>query len=85
MEEEMTFPGFSRLNLIADGDHHYICTSPECFVQTTNGMFFSNISFISKLLGSMSHIKNSVHGPCLSDKDESQDTAVCFHMYSWPI
>jgi hypothetical protein len=40
MEEEMTFPGFSRLNLIADGDHHYICTSPECFVQTTNGMFF---------------------------------------------
>ena len=33
----------------------------------------------------MSHIKNSVHDPCLSDKDESQDTALCFHMYSWPI
>ena len=85
MEEDMEFPGFSRLKFIADGDIQCVMTSPECFVETTNGFFLSNILFISKLLQINYNLQKSVHGPCLSDKDESQDTAVCFHMYSWPI
>jgi hypothetical protein len=41
MEEDMEFPGFSRLKFIADGDIQCVMTSPECFVETTNGFFLS--------------------------------------------
>jgi len=83
-EDDMEFPGFSRLKLIAEGDHKYICTSLECFVETINGMYLSNISFIRKLIeGSINH-KQSQHGPCLSDKDGTVDTAFCFRLHSWP-
>jgi hypothetical protein len=84
MEEGMEFPGFSRLKLIADGDLQCIFTPPECFVETTNGLFLSTILFISKLLEISSTLKNSVHGPCLSNKNEFVDMAVYFHLYSWP-
>ena len=84
MEEEIEFPGFSRLKLIADGNRRCIFTSPECLVETTNGLFLANTSFISKLLELDPNVKNTVHGPCLSDKDECLDCAVCFHLYSWP-
>jgi hypothetical protein len=84
MEEDMEFPGFSRLKFIADGDIQCVMTSPECFVETTNGFFLSNILFISKLLQINYNLQKSVHGPCLSDKDEILDVAMCFHLYSWP-
>jgi hypothetical protein len=60
----MEFPGFTTLKLIAEGD---TLTSPEYFVETTNGMYFSNISFIRKLIESTVNYKHSAHGPCLSD------------------
>jgi hypothetical protein len=47
IEEEMEFPGFTTLKLIAEGD---IFTSPEYFVETTNGMYFSNMSFIGRFI-----------------------------------
>jgi hypothetical protein len=65
MEDEMEFPGFTTLKLIAEGDTF---TSPEYFVETTNGMYFSNISFIRKLIEIGANFKHSAHGPCLSDK-----------------
>jgi len=83
-EDDIEFPGFSRLKLIAEGDHKYICTSLECCVETINGMYLSNISFIRKLIeGSINH-KQSQHGPCLSDKDGAVDVAFCFRLHSWP-
>ena len=84
MEDDMKFPGFSRLKLIDTGDSRYIFNSPECFVETSNGMFFSNLSFIRKIIEVNINLKQSAHGPCLSDKDESLDIAICFHLHSWP-
>ena len=81
IDDEIEFPGFTTLKLIAEGD---ACTSPEYFVETTNGMYFSNILFIRKLIESTVNHKQSAHGPCLSDKDEAVDIAVCFHFHSWP-
>jgi hypothetical protein len=81
MEDEMEFPGFTTLKLIAEGDAF---TSPEHFVETTNGMYFSNISFIRKLIEFGANFKHSAHGPCLSDKYETVDIAFCFRLHSWP-
>ena len=81
IEDEMEFPGFTTLKLIAEGDTF---TSPEYFVETTNGMYFSNISFTRKLIENNANQKQSVHGPCISDKDEAMDVALCFHFHSWP-
>ena len=81
IEDEMEFPGFTTFKLIADGD---ACTPPAYFVETTNGMYFSNISFIRKLIESIANLKQSAHGPCLSDKDGNVDTAYCFHFHCWP-
>jgi hypothetical protein len=67
--------------LIAEGD---LLTSPEYFVETTNGMYFSNISFIRKLIAGSANYNPSAHGPCLSDKYEAMDLAFCFHLHSWP-
>ena len=50
VEDDMKFSGFSTLKLIAEGDKEYIYTTPECFVETINGLFLSNISFVSQLL-----------------------------------
>jgi len=84
VEDDMQFPGFSRLKLIAEGDHQYMYASLECFVATINGMFLSNISFVCKFLELVIDLKQSAHGQCLSNKNESQDTAFCFHLHSWP-
>ena len=81
IEDEMEFPGFTTLKLIAEG---YAFTSPEYFVETTNGMYFSNISFIRKLIESTVNYKHSAHGPCLSDINATMDIALCFHLHSWP-
>ena len=81
IDDEIEFPGFTTLKLIAEGDAF---TSLEYFVETTNGMYFSNILFIRKLIESTVNHKQSAHGPCLSDKDEAVDIAYCFHFHSWP-
>jgi len=75
IEDEMEFPRFTTLKLIAEGDAF---TSPEYFVETTNGMYFSNISFIRKLIEGSANYKQSAHGPCLSDKNEEMDLALAF-------
>ena len=84
MEYDMEFPGFSRLKLIAESDQVFPYTSPECFVETINGLFLSNISFIRKLLEFANNSNVFVHGPCLSDIDEVEDLAFCFHLHTWP-
>jgi hypothetical protein len=84
MEYDMAFPGFSRLNLIAEGDHQFTFTPTECFVETINGLFLSNICFIRKLIEEFVHVRRSVHGPCLSEKDETTYITFCFHLHSWP-
>ena len=84
MEDDMEFPGFSGLKLIAKGIHEFFLTSPECFVETINGLFLSNISFMRKLIEACINTQKSAHGPCLSDKDEAVDVAFCFHLHTWP-
>jgi hypothetical protein len=84
MEYDMAFPGFSRLKLIAESYYQCIFTSTECFVETINGLFLSNICFIRTLMEGLDHLRTSVHGPCISDKDERIDIANCFHLHSWP-
>jgi hypothetical protein len=79
--DEMEFPGFTTLKLIVEGD---VFNSLEYFVETSNGMYFSSISFIRKCIEENVNYKQSAHGPCLSGKDESVDIAFCFHLHSWP-
>jgi hypothetical protein len=81
-EDDMNFHGFSRLKLIAECDHEYIFTSPVFFVETTNGMYLSSISFIRILIDNCVNFKQYAHGPCLSDPDEDMDIALCFRLYS---
>ena len=81
MEDEMEFPGFTTLKLIAERD---IFTTPEYFVETTNGMYFSNILFIHKLIEIGATQRPSAHGPCLTNKQGNVDIAVCFHFHFWP-
>ena len=81
IEDEMEFPGFTTLKLIAEDDTFI---SPKYFLETTNGMYFSNISFIRKLIEGSANHKQYAHGPCLSNKHESIDIACCFHLHSWP-
>ena len=81
IEDTMEFPGFTTLKLIAGCDAFI---SPEYLVETTNGMYFSNISFIRKLIELSGNVNQLAHGPCLSDKDEAMDSAYCFHFHSWP-
>jgi hypothetical protein len=50
VDDDMEISGFSRLKLIAEGDHENIYTSPEWFVETINGIFLSNISFVANFL-----------------------------------
>ena len=80
----MEFPGFTKLRLIAEGGHQYIFTSPECWIETINGIFLSNISFIRKIMEKINYSKSSVHGPCLSTHDETWNIAYCFHLHTWP-
>jgi hypothetical protein len=84
MDDGKEFPGFSRLKLIAAGNHEYMCTPLECFVETINGMYLSNILFVRQFIDGSNNFKHSSHGPCLSDKDESMDLAFCFRLHSWP-
>ena len=84
MEDDMEFPGFSRLKLIPEDDYEYPCTSLKCFDETINGLFLSNISFIHNIIELTINEKKYVHGPCLSDTDGETDTVYCFHLHSWP-
>ena len=84
MEDSMEFPGFSRLKLIAEGDIQYRYTSLECFVETINGMYLSNIVFIHRFIDCYYINNKSVHGPCLVDKDKAMDLAFCLRLHSWP-
>ena len=81
IEDDMEFPGFATLKLIAEGDAF---NTPEYFVETTNGMYFSNISFIRKLIERITDHKFSAHGPCLSDIIMTLDIAFCLHWHPWP-
>jgi hypothetical protein len=81
VEDDMEFPGFSRLKLIAEGDQKYMFTPPECFVETINGIFLSSISFVRQFL---KIVKCFVHGPCLTNKSELIDLAISLHLDSWP-
>jgi hypothetical protein len=83
-EDDMEFPGCFRLKLIAEGDQKYRYTSPKCFVETINGIFLSNILFVRQFIQEIVNLKSYVHGPCLSNKDESLDIVICFHLDSWP-
>ena len=83
MEDDMEIPGFSSLKLIADSNE-YRFTPLECFVETRNGMLLSNMLFIRKYIEITMNLKTSVHGPCLSNTEETLDVAFCFHSYSWP-
>jgi hypothetical protein len=52
--------------VIAYSDHKYPqCILSECFIETRNGIFLSNISFIRKLIEFSNNYKPYVHGPCL--------------------
>ena len=81
VEDDIQFPGFSRLKLIGDHVGTYI---PRCFVETINGIFYSNTLFIHTWMDILINHKKSAHGPCLSDKDQCEDIANCFRLHSWP-
>ena len=84
IEDNIEIPGFSRLKLLTEVDHQNLYTTPECFVETINGIYLSSILFVRKFIEVTINFKQYAHGPCLSDKNETCDMALCFHLHSWP-
>ena len=84
VDDDIEFPGYFRLKLIAVGDQIYIFTLPECFAKTKNGIYVLSPAFLRKLIETAPHYKLYEHGPSLTDKDRVLDIVFCFHLYSWP-
>ncbi|CAC5379853.1 unnamed protein product [Mytilus coruscus] len=76
MDMENTKSGYTKLRL-----HHYkykkifkLCN------EIGNDFFLSNLSFKQAFSSKM---LSTVHGPCVSDKDEKLDVAYCLHSKLW--
>ncbi|CAC5371213.1 unnamed protein product [Mytilus coruscus] len=72
METDIDHPGFTRLRLIAAGE-----VELKYFESTRKGLYLSLNGFWSYIHQSSPHINLCSHGPCLSDKNQFADLAVC--------
>jgi hypothetical protein len=70
----------SSIRRVVPRAERFIC----CTFCMTNGLFLSHIPFIRKLIEASNDCMQSAHGPCLSDKDETMNMTVCFHLQTWP-
>ncbi|VDI28085.1 Hypothetical predicted protein [Mytilus galloprovincialis] len=77
METDTDHPGFSRLRLIAIGDGENDILTYEYFESTSKGLCLSVNKFVSKINNMIPQQQISQHGPCLSDKGQNVDIAVC--------
>ncbi|XP_076083580.1 uncharacterized protein LOC143054456, partial [Mytilus galloprovincialis] len=77
MENDNDHPGFTRLRLIAGGDGESIFIQPECFESIRKGLYLSVNTFVSNINKKLTNCQFSLHGPCLSDKGQNMDVAVC--------
>jgi hypothetical protein len=73
--------GFTHLRLVQCNHHH----SLQCCKQIGNDYYLSNELLKTYLISNSQRHGNPyhVHGPCLSDKNNVVDHAICFHSRQW--
>ncbi|XP_052085782.1 uncharacterized protein LOC127723258 [Mytilus californianus] len=77
METDKDHSGFTRLRLIAAGDEETINVTPECFANTTQGLYLSVNGFLNGIKEKTPHLHYISHGPCLSMTGEIDDNLFC--------
>ncbi|VDI24637.1 Hypothetical predicted protein [Mytilus galloprovincialis] len=77
METDTDHPGFCRLRLIAGADGENDILTYEDLESTSKGLCLSLNKFVSKINNMIPQQQLSQHGPCLSDKGQNLDIAVC--------
>ena len=71
--------GFTNLRLVQCNNAYML----ECCKQIGNSFYFSNELLKTKLMTQQEFGTFHVHGPCLSNEDDTVDFAVCFHSRQW--
>ncbi|VDI57545.1 Hypothetical predicted protein [Mytilus galloprovincialis] len=74
IEIDTDHPGFTRLRLIAGGKRQHFFVSQESVVNTQTGIYLSATNFLNRMR--QIH-KEEIHGPCLSNRDQTVDIAYC--------
>lgn len=85
METDASHPGFTRLRLLAGGFEDSspisICIR-DSLLESREGLYLASDLFIKNLQHRLSSFL--LHGPCLSDSNQTVDFAVCFRCKSFP-
>ncbi|XP_071141871.1 uncharacterized protein [Mytilus edulis] len=84
METDNKYPGFTHLRLVAVGDENCFVKLQEFFESTGKGLYFSVNKFVGQIYKNVSHDTFSLHGPCLSDKNQYIDFAICLRSQHLP-
>ncbi|XP_076083933.1 uncharacterized protein LOC143054770 [Mytilus galloprovincialis] len=92
METDTDYPGFTRLRLIAARKRANEVVSNECIVNTQTGHYLSSTHFVNYLKQKNQENNVSIHGPCLSDTNQTVDIAFClrskylpYHAMPWKL
>ncbi|XP_076083949.1 uncharacterized protein LOC143054783 [Mytilus galloprovincialis] len=78
METDAEHPGFTRLRLLTEGDMETDFKPYEYFKNTRKDIYLSVNDFLSVEKNIMQEKQLLQHGPCLSDRGQNVDMAVCF-------
>lgn len=85
METDASHPGFTRLRLLAggfeDSDPISICMR-DSLLESREGLYLASDLFIKNLQHRLSSFQ--LHGPCLSNTNQTVDYALCFRCKSFP-
>lgn len=85
METDNNHSGFTRLRLVAGGDGATCFITFKYFESTENGLYLSVNEFVNNINRQLAYLQLSSHGPLLSDKDQSLDSAYCLHSKYLPF
>ncbi|XP_071143313.1 uncharacterized protein [Mytilus edulis] len=92
METGTDYPGLTRLRLIAAGKRANEVVSNECIVNTQTGHYLSTTNFVNYLKQKRQENNFSIHGPCLSNTNQTVDIAFClrskylpYHAMPWKL
>ncbi|VDI40292.1 Hypothetical predicted protein [Mytilus galloprovincialis] len=81
MEIDTDHPGFTRLRMTAGGKRQHFFVSQESIIKTQTGVYLSATNFLNR----MSQIYQAeIHGPCLSNKENTCDIAYCLRSKDLP-
>ncbi|CAC5415355.1 unnamed protein product [Mytilus coruscus] len=77
METDTDYPGFTRLKLIAGEVDESLLIPSVSFGDTSKCFYLSADSFLNSIQQLYLNMPLSLHGPCISDQEETLDIAFC--------